>query len=276
MVRVFAFANQKGGVAKTTTVSNLASEMASRGARILMIDIDPQSSLSMTFDRRVHEAQSDRYLWVRDLLMSDTPVDINQAIVKVHDTYPLYLIPSGILLSEAEIGLVLKDAREQRLKAALARLADQYDYVFIDCPPNLNFLTINALVAADFVIIPVECEFYGLDGISLLIRTIDRIMANKFMNPDLMIGGVIVTKFDKRKNMHNEALAMIENFERFIGLVFNPIPTNSTVAEASSRTAGYTAALDRSCAGALAFNELATRFFKRFPLLTVKKEANHG
>jgi chromosome partitioning protein len=276
MIRVFAFANQKGGVAKTTTVSNLASEMASRGARILMIDIDPQSSLSMTFERRVHEAQSDRYLWVKDLLMSDAPVDINKAIVRVHETYPLYLIPSGILLSEAEIGLVLKDAREQRLKSALAKLADQYDYVFIDCPPNLNFLTINALVAADFVIIPVECEFYGLDGISLLIRTIDRIKGNEFMNPDLLIGGVVVTKFDKRKNMHNEALEMIQNFDRFRGLVFNPIPTNSTVAEASSRTAGYAAALDRSCAGAIAFNELASRFLKRFPLLNDNKEVKNG
>jgi len=265
-MRIIAFANQKGGVAKTTTVSNLASELASRGLRILMIDMDPQSSLSMTYGARVHEGDSAKAPWIYDLLMSEDPPDPNLAVRKVHEAFPLYLIPSGLLLSGAEMGLFTRPAREHMLKEALHRLNPVYDYVLIDCPPALNLLTLNALVGAHFVVIPVECEFYGLDGISLLMKTITQVQKNKNLNPGLRIGGVIPTKLDQRKNMHIESLNTIMAYEPFKNLLFNFIPTNAAVAEASSRTSGYTAAYDKGSAGANAFRTLADLFIRRFPL----------
>jgi chromosome partitioning protein len=265
-MRIIAFANQKGGVAKTTTVSNLASELASRGLRVLMIDMDPQSSLSMTYGARVHEGDATKAPWIYDLLMNEEPPDPNLAVRKVHDVLPLHLIPSGLLLSGAEMGLFTKPAREHMLKESLHHLRPDYDYVLIDCPPALNLLTLNALVAAHFVVIPVECEFYGLDGISLLMKTITQVQKNKNLNPALRIGGVIPTKLDQRKNMHIEALNTIMAYEPFKNLLFNFIPTNAAVAEASSRTSGYTAAYDKTSAGANAFRTLANLFLRRFPL----------
>jgi len=272
-MRIIAFANQKGGVAKTTTVSNLASELAARGLRVLMIDMDPQSSLSMTYRARIHETDANVAPWVYDLLMSDESPDPNLAVRKVHESYPLYLIPSGLLLSGAEMGLFTKPAREHMLKDALLRLRPDYDYVLIDCPPALNLLTLNALVAAHFVIIPVECEFYGLDGISLLMKTITQVQKNKNLNPTLRIGGVVPTKVDQRKNMHIESLNAIVAYEPFKNLVFNFIPTNAAVAEASSRTSGYTAAYDRTSSGAQAFRTLAQMFLRRFPLASAQYKA---
>jgi len=197
MSHTIAFANQKGGTGKTTTVINLAGALAEIGKKILIVDNDPQASLSLGFGVDVPTLEKTLY----DVMVSGYP--IQKTIISLRDN--IDLVPTNIYLSAAELQLAGEIRREDRLKNGLARIKDSYDYVFIDCPPSLGLLTINALSAADKVLIPMSCDYYALIGVKLLLDTIGRIQNQ--LNPELEILGVIPTRFDRRTIHSKEVLS---------------------------------------------------------------------
>jgi chromosome partitioning protein len=222
MAKVIAICNQKGGVGKTTTAINLAVYLAFSGKKTLLIDIDPQGNATSGLGVNKHDIKTSIY----DLIIDEIdpmPIIISPGIEN------LFLIPSTLSLTGAEVELVGIMGREYRLKKALVSLISQYDYLLIDCPPSLGLLTVNALAAADSVLIPIQCEYYALEGLSQLVNTINLVKEN--INSDLQIEGVLLTMADYRTNLTNEVIKEARKF--FQGKVYQTvIPRNIRLTEA--------------------------------------------
>lgn len=249
--RILAVANQKGGVGKTTTAINLATAMSAVGKRVLLVDLDPQGNASTGLGVRRSSITKSTY----DLIFNG--VSVAEAAVKTKVPH-LSVVPSSIHLSGAEIELVTADQREYRLREAL-RVPLPYDYIIIDCPPSLSLLTLNALVATDSIVVPLQCEFYALEGLSHLVKTVERV--KKHYNPSLGIHGVLLTMFDKRNNL--SGLVAHDVREYFGDTVYETvIPRNVRVSEAPSY--GLPAIVyDMRCPGAEAYIHLASEVLKR-------------
>jgi len=250
--RVIAVANQKGGVGKTTTAINLGTALAAVGRSVLVIDIDPQGNATTGLG----VAREDGQLSAYDLVLDAAGFDD----VVVDSLVPnLKLIPSSLDLSGAELEMVDIPRREYRLKEALDRHLGAFDYVLIDCPPALGLLTLNGLVAADALLVPMQCEFYALEGLSHLIRTIDRI--KRAFNPDLVIQGVVLTMYDGRNRLSDQVAAEVRGY--FGAKVYDTmIPRNVRVSEAPSH--GKPVLLyDWRCAGSRAYMKLAAEILRQ-------------
>ena len=203
MGKIIAIVNQKGGVAKTTTAINLSAAIAQRGHQTLLVDLDPQGNATsgLGIDRRQIEH------CVYDLLINDAPLE---AVLLHTDYQQLDLIPATIQLAGAEVELVSAISRENRLRQILRPQKERYDYIFIDCPPSLGLLTINALSAADRALLPLQCEYYALEGVTQLLNTYEMIRKN--LNPDLEIEGVLLTMFDARTNLSSQVADEARNY----------------------------------------------------------------
>ena len=203
MGKIIAIVNQKGGVAKTTTAINLSAAIAQRGHHTLLVDLDPQGNATsgLGIDRRQIEH------CVYDLLINDAPLE---AVLLHTDYQQLDLIPATIQLAGAEVELVSAISRENRLRQILRPQKERYDYIFIDCPPSLGLLTINALSAADRALLPLQCEYYALEGVTQLLNTYGMIRKN--LNPDLEIEGVLLTMFDARTNLSSQVADEARNY----------------------------------------------------------------
>ena len=249
--RILAIANQKGGVGKTTTAINIAARLAAVGKRTLIIDLDPQGNASTG----VGVERGKRRIGAYDLLMGGATL---AAAVQPTTIPNLSIVPSNVDLSGAEVELISAERRSFRLRDALYADAS-FDFVFIDCPPALNLLTVNALVAADSVIVPLQCEFFALEGLSLLLKTIERV--RKAYNPTLQIQGVVLTMFDRRNNLSDQVAADVRGHlgDKVYETV---IPRNVRVSEAPSH--GKPALLyDHRCSGSLAYMRLARELLRR-------------
>jgi chromosome partitioning protein len=244
--RVIAIANQKGGVGKTTTSINLAASMTALCWRVLLVDLDPQGNATMGSGVDKHRLEHTSY----DLLMHELP--LSHAVVEPpHAGYAL--VPSNGGLIAAEVELLGVARREYRLREALAPVLDDYRLILIDCPPSLNMLTVNALVAADGVIIPIQCEYYALEGLSSLLDTVRTVCET--LNPKLEVQGLLRTMYDARNNLADEVSAqLVEHFEDKVYRTL--IPRNVRLAEAPSH--GLPALMyDRASRGAQAYLSLA-------------------
>ncbi len=223
MGKIVAVANQKGGVGKTTTGINLAASLADAGRSVMLVDIDPQGNA--TVGSGIEKADVDKSVY--DLLLQNAEV----AEVTVASEAGYDVIPANGDLAGAQVELVNEIGRELRLRLALQRIRDNYDYIFIDCPPSLNILTLNALVAADAVIIPMQCEYFALEGLTALVNTIRKI--RQMLNPRLRIEGLLRTMFDGRNTLANEVSAQLQ--QHFGDKVYRTIiPRNVRLAEAPS------------------------------------------
>ena len=252
VTRVLAVANQKGGVGKTTTTVNLATALAACGKRVLIIDMDPQGNastgLGVATDKRDHSV----YQVLLDGMVLEKAV--TQTLVPGMD-----IVPSGVDLSGAELELIDVARREYRLRDAAQAVRGTYDFVLIDCPPALGLLTLNALVAADAVLVPLQAEFYALEGLSHLMRTIDRV--RRGLNHGLALQGVVLTMFDRRNNLCEMVAADVREFlgDRVYKTM---IPRNVRVSEAPSH--GKPVLLyDLRCAGSQAYIRLAREILQR-------------
>lgn len=250
--RILSIANQKGGVGKTTTAINLATAMAAARKKVLLVDLDPQGNASTGLGLLRSTIRRSSY----DLLFNECPVMEATMKTKVPG---LHVVPSSVHLSGADIELVTAENRESRLCKALRDPNLPFDYIIIDCPPSLNLLTLNALVATDSVLVPMQCEFYALEGLSHLSKTIDRVRHH--FNPNLNIHGVILTMFDRRNNLSGLVAADVRKY--FGDKVYKTvIPRNVRLSEAPSF--GLPAIVyDLACPGAKAYVSLAKEILKR-------------
>ncbi|RID82959.1 ParA family protein [Peribacillus asahii] len=224
MGRILAIANQKGGVGKTTTTVNLSACLAYIGKKVLLVDIDPQGN--STSGAGIDKSDVEQCIY--DVLVDDVEAS---AVIKETKIENLDVIPASIQLAGAEIELVPTISREIRLKRALEEVAKQYDYILIDCPPSLSLLTLNALTAADAVLIPVQCEYYALEGLSQLLNTVR--IVQKHLNQDLRIEGVLLTMFDARTNLGIQVIDEVKKY--FQDKVYRTIiPRNVRLSEAPS------------------------------------------
>ena len=250
--RIVAIVNQKGGVGKTTTAVNLATALAAVGQQVLLVDLDPQGNASTGLGI----AHSRRGTGIYEVILGSAT--IGQATLP-SDIPGLAIVPSTVDLSGAELDLVEMERRAHRLKEALSGAADGYDYVLIDCPPSLGLLTLNAMVAADALLVPLQCEFYALEGLSHLLRTVERVRTT--LNPGLEIQGVVLTMYDRRNNLSNQVMADVRSNlgDKVYSTV---IPRNVRVSEAPSF--GKPALVyDLGCAGSQAYLALAREVIRR-------------
>lgn len=247
---VFAVSNQKGGVGKTTSAINIAAGLAMLGKRVLLLDLDPQGNA--TSGMGVEKNKESIY----DVLINRA--DIREAILPTR-VASLFLLPASTALSGATVEMVALKDREQLLKNALAEIREEYDYILIDCPPSLDLLTVNAFTAADKVLVPIQCEFYALEGLGQLVNTIRLIQ--KRLNPDLAIDGVICTMYDSRTKLSEQVVQEVKRY--FSSRVYaSYIPRNVRLAEAPSY--GVPIQLfDNYCPGALAYKALCREIIQR-------------
>jgi len=245
-MKIVAIANQKGGVGKTTTAVNLSACLAEQGKRVLLIDADPQGN--STSGLGMKKAGDDYSVY--DVLINEVPLDKATRDTMI-DT--LKLLPAHISLAGAEVELVNMMAREQILKSALLATEQEYDYVFIDCPPSLGLLTLNALTAANTLLVPIQCEFYALEGLSLLMNTVK--LVRRSLNPELDVEGVVLTMFDSRTNLSMQVVEEVKKF--FKNKVYDTIiPRSVRLGEAPSFGLPITKYAPNS-AGATAYSSLA-------------------
>ncbi len=244
MGKIIVFANQKGGVGKTTTAVNLGAYLAEAGKRVLLVDFDPQSNTSSSVGAKKGVPG------IYEVIMGKATAD--QAIQSC--AVPnLSIIPSTIDLTGATVELVDEKEREYFLKRSLGPLAAKYDYIFIDCPPSLGLLTLNGLVAADFVIIPLQCEYFALEGLSLLLKTVNRVQ--KGLNTELKIGGILFTMYDVRTRLAHDIVQEVTGY--FKEKVFRTIiPRNVRLSEAPSFAKPINL-YDPECIGARSYQKLA-------------------
>ena len=252
MGKIIAFANQKGGVGKTTTCVNLSAYLAAMGKKILIVDMDPQGNATSG----VGIDKSGNLKSIYNVISGDSTAE---DVVKRTSIEGLDIIPSELNLAGAEIELVQMDSRENIIKNILNRLRNSYDYITLDCPPSLGLLTVNALTAADSIVIPIQCEFYALEGLSQLMNTVK--LVKKHLNPNIDIEGVVLTMKDARSNLINDVSNEIRKF--FGKKVYDAsIPRNIRLAEAPSHGQPILTYDPRS-KGAIAYLELAEEFLKR-------------
>lgn len=249
---VLAIINQKGGVGKSTTAVNLSAALGEAGKKVLVVDLDPQGNTTSGYGIEKEDLTSDVY----DALLQDRPMD--EAIVGTVEEN-VSIVPATIQLAGAEIELVSRMARESILKNALEDMKDSYDYVFIDCPPSLGLLTLNALTAADGLLIPIQCEYYALEGVTKLMETTS--MVQKSLNPALDIFGVLMTMYDKRTTLSNQVVAEVRRF--FGDRVFETvIPRSVKLSEAPSYGLPITQ-YNPTNKGAVAYTALAQEVIDR-------------
>ncbi len=257
---IFTISNQKGGVGKTTTALNLATYLAEAGKRVLLIDLDPQANLTsgLGLNRKQSAAEAtEKRITIYDIILSQA--NIKDGIVKTRQKN-LDLIPASIDLAGAEVELVGALSRETILQNALVEIKGNYDYIFIDCPPSLGILPINAFVASDLVLIPVQCEYFALEGLSQLMNTIS--LVKNRLNQKLDIGGVILTMFDTRTNLSKQVADEIRAFFKD-KVMLQQIPRNIKLAESPSFGKSIFE-YDSSSTGAEAYRALAEEFITRF------------
>ncbi|MED6047087.1 ParA family protein [Rothia kristinae] len=251
--RVIAMVNQKGGVGKTTSTINLGAALAELGRRVLMVDFDPQGALSAGFGVNPHELDTTVYT-----VMMDRKTDVREAI-RATEFPNMDLLPANIDLSAAEVQLVNEVAREQVLSSALKKVKDDYDVVLIDCQPSLGLLTVNALTAADGVIIPLICEFFALRAVALLVDSIEKVQDR--LNPDLRIDGVLATMFDSRTLHSKEVLARI--VDAFGDKVFGTVIKRTVKFPDATVSAEPILTYAPTHTGAIAYRELAKELIER-------------
>jgi chromosome partitioning protein len=258
MSRTIAIANQKGGVGKTTTAVNLSAALASLGKRTLLIDLDPQGNATMGCGVDKYEIEAGIF----EVLVDAVPISevrLSVAAGSARAGGVNHLVAANSDLTAAEIELMSLERREQRLREALAAVDAEYDYTLIDCPPSLNILTLNAFVAADSVLVPIQCEYYALEGLSALLDTIEGVRES--VNPALTVEGLLRTMYDGRNNLGAEVSAQL--IEHFGDQVFRTlVPRNVRLAEAPSHGMSIVE-YDRSSRGALAYLSLAGEIVRR-------------
>ena len=249
MGKTIAIVNQKGGVGKTTTCVNLAAALTGLGAKVLVCDFDPQGNATSGFGIDKNHSPS-----VYEVIMGETAVEKAILTTKWAD-----VVPANKALSGATVELIAMDRREYRLRDALKEVKDRYDFIFIDCPPSLELLTLDALCAADTLLVPVQCEYYALEGLTDLLYTVR--LAKRSLNPALELEGVVLTMFDGRTNL---SMQVAEEVKRhFPGKVYaNVIPRNVRLSEAPSHGKPVSA-YDRLSRGSEAYDGLAQEFYKK-------------
>jgi chromosome partitioning protein len=259
MAVILAIANQKGGVGKTTTAINLGAELASLGVRVLLVDLDPQANATAGLGLRGGDAT------VYDVIIDEAPL---AEVIVATPQAGLDLAPSGPDLAGAEVELVPALAREQRLKGALAAVVERYDCIIVDCPPSLGLLTLNALTAADAVLVPVQCEYLALEGLGQLTRTLEAV--RRALNPSLQLGGLLLTMFDARTKLCQDVAAEVRS--HFSQTFRTAIPRSVRVSEAPSHglPIGMYAA---STPAAKAYAAFAAEVLERFLPARAKVEA---
>lgn len=252
MGKIIAFSNQKGGVGKTTTCVNMSAYMALMGKKVLLIDIDPQGNATSGLGKRKTREVKSIYQVISG------QCEIEEAIEKT-DIPGLDIVPANIDLAGVEVELVYMESRENVIKKVLSKVKNNYDYITIDCPPSLGLLTVNALTSAEGVIIPIQCEFFALEGLSQLMNTIR--LVKKRLNPTLEIDGVVLTMRDNRSNLGKQVSEEIGKF--FGSTVFNvSVPRNVRLAEAPSY--GKPIYLyDKNCMGSVAYLKLTEEYFNK-------------
>ena len=252
MCRIISFANQKGGVGKTTTCVNMASFMALMGKRVLLVDLDPQGNATSNLGFE----KSSKVNSIYQVMSEEQPVQEAIYETKIKN---LSIIPANIDLAGVEVELVYMKSREYVVKKIFDQVKNSYDYITIDCPPSLGLLTINAFTASDAVIIPIQCEFFALEGLSQLMNTVR--LVKKKLNPDIEIDGVVLTMRDSRSNLGKQVAGEISKF--FADSIFETtIPRNVRLAESPSY--GEPICLyDKSCVGAKAYKALTEEYFDR-------------
>ena len=252
MAVIIAISNQKGGVGKTTTSINLSSAIANKGKRVLLIDLDPQGNT--TSGLGVNKAEVSRGIY--HVLCGESTVD--QALM-VTGNQNLKLVPASIDLAGAEVELLSRNKREFILKEALEPIKNAFDYILIDCPPSLTVLTLNALTAANKVIVPIQCEFFALEGLGQLMNTVK--LVKQHLNPELAVDGVVCTMFDSRTNLSAQVVQEVKKY--FASKVYNTtIPRNIRLAEAPSYGLPIDK-FDKYCPGSLAYARLAGEVIQR-------------
>ena len=250
MGKIISVANQKGGVGKTTTTVNLSTILAKKGKKVLLIDTDPQGNATSGLG-----VSKDVELSVYDILIGDTEFDetLQETAIK-----NLKVCPSNISLAGAEVQLVSMMSREQRLKTKLDKIKDQYDYILIDCPPSLGLVTLNAFTASDSVLIPVQCEYFALEGLGQLLNTVN--LVKKHLNKNLEIEGALLTMYDARTNLANQVVKEVKKY--FEDKVYKTvIPRNVRLSEAPSYGMPITVYDPRS-KGAKAYEKFAKELLK--------------